>query len=146
MRKTILGVALLLIIVSLIYAIQEQPNEFIDGTRKTMPMEAKLGYLMGFQEGLMISRTAALIEKDNTDPEKPIDASLDRIENWIQTYEAGDTRIGLIILTIDSVYNIDAYKKLFAAALVPLVAKKIRGEISTEDFNQRLENLKDVLK
>jgi hypothetical protein len=147
MKKTIFGFALVLIIVSLVYAIQEQPNEFIDGTKwKNMSMEAKLGYLLGFQEGLMISRTAVLIEKDNADPEKPIEPSLDRIENWIQTYEAGDTRIGLIILTIDSVYSVDAYEKLFAAALVPLVAKKIRGEISTEDFNERLENLKDVLK
>ena len=147
MKKAILGLGLLMGLCSFICAIQEQPDVFVDGTKwKTMSMEAKLGYLMGFQEGLKISRTAILIEKENTDPEKPIDASLERVEDWIKTYEAGDTRLGLIILTMDSVYSVDANKVLIAAALVPLVAKRIRGEISPDDFNARLEQLKNVLK
>jgi hypothetical protein len=109
-------------------------------------MEAKLGYLMGFQEGLEISRTAVLIERDTPELTGSIDASLDRIESWIQTYKVGDTRIGLIILTMDSVYSVDANKVIIAVALVPLVTKRIRGEISGDDFNERLAKLKNVLK
>jgi hypothetical protein len=147
MKKAIFSLGLLMSIFSFIYAIQEQPDVFINGAKwKTMSMEAKLGFLMGFQEGLRISRTAVLIERDNTDPEARVGASLDRIENWIQTYEAGDTRLGLIILTMDSVYSVDANERIIAAALVPLVTKRIRGEITPEDFNERLEQLKDVLK
>lgn len=147
MKKAILGFGLLICIFSFSYAIQEQPSVFLNGTKwKIMSMEAKLGYLMGFQEGLKISRTAVLIEKDNADPEKPIEASLDRIEDWIKTYEAGDTRLGLIILTMDSVYSVNTNEMLIAAALVPLVTKRIRGEISPNDFNERLEKLKNVLK
>ena len=147
MKKTILGFFLLMSIFFVVYGIQSEPDVFVDGTKwKIMSMEAKLGYLMGFQEGLKISRTAVLIEKENADPEEPIDASLVRIEDWIQTYEAGDTRLGLIILTMDSVYSVDANETILAAALVPLVKKRIRGEISGEDFNERLDKLKDVLK
>jgi hypothetical protein len=109
-------------------------------------MEAKLGFLMGFQEGLKISRTAVLIEKNNADLADSTVESLDRIESWIVTYAAGETRLGLIILMMDSVYSVGANAKLIAAALVPLVAKRIRGEISGDDFNERLEKLKDVLK
>ncbi len=147
MKKTLLCLGAVLSIVSFIFGIQVQTEVFIDGFKwETLSMEAKLGYLMGFQEGLGISRTAVLIERDTTDPTGSIDASLDRIENWIQTYEVGDTRIGLIILTMDSVYSVDANKEIFAVALVPLVTKRIRGEISEDDFNERLEKLKDVLK
>ena len=147
MKKAIFSLGLLMSIVSFIYAFQEQPEVFLDGSKwKTMSMEAKLGYLMGFREGLKISRTAVLIERDDTDLEELVGVSLDRIEKWIQTYETGDTRIGLIILTMDSVYNVDAYKGIIAAALVPLVTKRIRGEISQDDFNERLKKLKDVLK
>ena len=147
MKNTILCLGFLLSIVSFVYGIQVQPNAFIDGFKwKTMSMEAKLGYLMGFQEGLEISRTAVLIERDAPKPTGSIDASLDRIESWIQTYEVGDTRIGLIILTMDSVYSVDANKEIIAVALVPLVTKRIRGEISGDDFNERLAKLKDVLK
>jgi hypothetical protein len=147
MKKAIVSLGLFMSLFSLIYAIQEQPDVFLDGSKwKTMSMEAKLGYLMGFKEGLKISRTAVLIERDKTDLEESISASLDQIEKWIQTYEPGDTRIGLIILTMDSVYNVDAYKGIIAAALVPLVTKRIRQEISQDDFNERLKKLKDVLK
>jgi hypothetical protein len=147
MKKTIFSLGLIISIFSHVYGIQEQTDVFINGTKwKTMSMEAKLGYLMGFQEGLKISRTAVLIEKDNADPEEPTDPSLDRIENWIQTYEVGDTRLGLIILTMDSVYSGDANANIIAAALVPLVTKRVRGEITGDDFNERLVKLKDVLK
>jgi hypothetical protein len=148
MKKTAIGLGLLMSIFFYVYAVQEQPDVFLDGTKwKVMSMEAKLGYMMGFQEGLKISRTAVLIEKDDAESAgEPIDASLERIENWIKTYEIGDTRIGLIILTMDSVYSVDANQKLLAAALVPLVAKRITGEISPDDFKERLVQLKDVLK
>jgi hypothetical protein len=146
MKKTILCLGLLIYVFSYGYSIQEQLDVFIDGTKwKTMSMEAKLGYLMGFQEGLKISRTAVLIEKNNANLADPTAECLNRIESWIQTYEAGETRLGLIILTMDSVYSVDANAKLITAALVPLVAKRIRGEISGDDFNERLEKLKDVL-
>ena len=72
--------------------------------------------------------------------------SLDRIENWIQTYEVGETRIGLIILTMDSVYSDDTNVSIMVAALVPLVTKRIRGAITVDDFNERLAKLRDVLK
>lgn len=147
MKKILLCLGVVLSIVSFIFGIRVQTGVFIDGFKwETLSMEAKLGYLMGFKEGLGISRTAVLIERDTPDPTGSIDASLDRIENWIQTYEVGDTRIGLIILTMDSVYSVDANKEIFAVALVPLVTKRIRGEISEDDFNERLEKLKDVLK
>lgn len=147
MKKIILGLGFLMIVFCPVHGNQEQPDVFIDGTKwKTMSMEAKLGYLMGFQEGLKISRTAVLIEKDNADPEEPVDESLDRIENWIQTYEAGETRLGMIILMMDSVYSVDANARLMAAALVPLVTKRINGEISGDDFTERIEKLRDVLK
>jgi len=147
MKKTILCLGLLICVFSYGYGIQEQLDVFIDGTKwKTMSMEAKLGYLMGFQEGLNISRTAVLIEKNNGDPKEPIAESLDRIESWIQTYEVGDTRLGLIILMMDSVYTQDFNSKLMAAPLIPLVSKRITGEISGDDFNERIEKLKDVLK
>ena len=147
MKKTLLCLGSVLSVVSFIFGIQVQTDVFIDGFKwETLSMEAKLGYIMGFQEGLGISRTAVLIERDTADSTESIDASLDRIENWIQTYEVGDTRIGLIILTMDSVYSVDANKEIFAVALVPLVNKRIRGEISGDDFNERLEKIKDVLK
>ena len=147
MKKTILALGFLVCVFSYGFSIQEQPDVFIDGNKwKIMSMEAKLGYMMGFQEGLNISRTAVLIERNNGELAEPIVESLDRIENWIQTYETGETRLGLIILTIDSVYSVETNAKLIAAALVPLVAKRIRGEISGEDFIERLEKLKDVLK
>lgn len=147
MKKTILCLGLIMTVFSYVYGIQEQPDVFIDGTKwKSLSMEAKLGYLMGFQEGLKISRTAVLIEKDNADPIEPIIESLDRIESWIQTYDAGETRLGLIILMMDSVYSQDSNAKLMAAPLVPLVSKRISGEISGDDFNERLEKLREVLK
>ena len=147
MKKILLSLGFLICLFSFGFSSQEQLDVFIDGTKwKTMSMEAKLGYMMGFQEGLKISRTAVLVEMSNGEPEEPIVESLERVENWIQTYEAGNTRLGLIILMIDSVYSDEANTKLIAAALVPLVAKRIRGEISGEDFSQRLEKLKDVLR
>jgi len=147
MKKTILSLGFLLIVISYGFSIQEQSDLFIDGNKwKIMSMEAKLGYMMGFQEGLKICRTAVLIEKDNGESTEPFAESLDRIESWIQTYETGETRLGLIILMIDSVYSVETNSPLIVAALVPLVAKRIRGEISGEDFNERLEKLKDVLK
>lgn len=147
MKKTLIGLGIFMSIFSCVYAIQEQPDVFIDGAKwKTLSMEAKLGYLMGFQEGLKISRTAVLIQKETADPDDPGSEFLDNIENWIQTYEIGDTRLGLIILTMDAVYSVDANAGVIAAALVPLVTKRIRGEITGDDFNERIEKLKDVLK
>ncbi|NOR13964.1 MAG: hypothetical protein GQ545_11990, partial [Candidatus Aminicenantes bacterium] len=96
--------------------------------------------------GLNISRTAVLIEKNNADTTESIVESLDRIESWIQTYDAGETRLGLIILMMDSVYSQDSNAKLMAAPLIPLVSKRISGEISGDDFNERLEKLREVLK
>jgi hypothetical protein len=146
MKKTILSLGFLMCVFSYGFSIQEQPDVFIDGNKwKTMSMEAKLGYMMGFQEGLKISRTAVIIEKNNGEPIEPVVESLDRIESWIHTYESGETRLGLILLMMDSVYSVETNAKLIAAALVPLVAKRIRGEISGDDFNERLEKLKDVL-
>jgi hypothetical protein len=147
MKKTIVTLGLIMGVFSFVYGIQEQPDVFMDGTKwKSLSMEVKMGYLMGFQEGLKISRTAVLLEKDNIEPEDPFIGSLNQIENWIRTYEVGDTRLGLIILTMDSVYSEDSNYTLIAAALVPLVTKRIRGEISDDDFNERLEKLKNVLK
>jgi len=147
MKKIFLFLGFFICVFSYGLSIQKQPDVFIDGTKwKTMSMEAKLGFMMGFQEGLKISRMAVLIERNNDDLTEPIAESLDRIERWILTYEAGETRLGLVILMMDSVYSVDTNAKLIAAALVPLVAKRIRGEISGEDFNERLEKLKDVLK
>ena len=132
---------------SYVFGIQEQPDIFMDGTKwKSLSMEAKLGYLMGFQEGLKISRTAVLLEKNSIGPEDPFIGTLDQIENWIRAYEVGDTRLGLIILTMDSVYSEDSNAELITAALVPLVTKRIRGEIDGDDFKERIEKLKDVLK
>jgi hypothetical protein len=147
MKKTILCIGLLMSITAYVYGIQEQTDVFIDGTKwKTLSMEAKLGYLMGFQEGLKISRTAVLIEKEHEDITEPVTVRLDRIDSWIQTYIIGETRLGLIILTMDSVYTVDANENVLAAALVPLVTKRIRGEISGDDLNERLERLREVLK
>ena len=147
MKKTILCLGLIMTVFSYVYGIQEQPDVFIDGTEwKSLSMEAKLGYLMGFQEGLNISRTAVLIEKNNADTTESIVESLDRIESWIQTYDAGETRLGLIILMMDSVYSQNSNAKLMAAPLIPLVSKRISGEISGDDFNERLEKLREVLK
>ncbi|MGD9347130.1 MAG: hypothetical protein PVH84_14775 [Candidatus Aminicenantes bacterium] len=147
MKKAIITLGLIMGIFTYLYGIQELPDVFIDGTKwKSLSMEAKLGYLMGFQEGLKISRTAVLLEKDNIEPEDPFSGSLDQIENWIQTYEVGETRLGLIILTMDSVYSENSNSMLIAVALLPLVTKRIRGEISADDFKARLEKLKDVLK
>ncbi len=147
MKKTILCLGLIMTVFSYVYGIQEQLDVFIDGTKwKSLSMEAKLGYLMGFQEGLNISRTAVLIEKNNADTTESIVESLDRIESWIQTYDAGETRLGLIILMMDSVYSQDSNAKLMAAPLIPLVSKRISGEISGDDFNERLEKLREVLK
>lgn len=147
MKKSILCLGLIMTVFSYVYGIQEQPDIFIDGTKwKSLSMEAKLGYLMGFQEGLKISRTAVLIEKNNADSTESIVESLDRIESWIQTYDAGETRLGLIILMMDSVYSQDSNAKLMAAPLVPLVSKRISGEISGDDFNERLKKLREILK
>ncbi len=147
MKKTILCLGLIMTVFSYVYGIQEQPDVFIDGTKwKSLSMEAKLGYLMGFQEGLKISRTAVLIEKNDADSTEAIVESLDRIESWIQTYDAGETRLGLIILMMDSVYSQDSNAKLMAAPLIPLVSKRISGEISGDDFNERLKKLREILK
>ncbi len=147
MKKTILCLGLIMTVFSYVYGIQEQPDVFIDGTKwKSLSMEAKLGYLMGFQEGLKISRTAVLIEKNDADSTESIVESLDRIESWIQTYDAGETRLGLIILMMDSVYSQDSNAKLMAAPLIPLVSKRISGEISGDDFNERLKKLREILK
>lgn len=147
MKKTLIGLGIFMSIFSYVHAIQEQPNVFIDGTKwKTLSMEAKLGYLMGFQEGLKISRMAVLIQKETIDQADPRSESLDQIDSWIQTYEIGDSRLGLIILTMDAVYSVDANASVIVAALVPLVTKRIRGEITGDDFNERIEKLKDVLK
>lgn len=147
MKKTILCLGLIMTVFSYVYGIQEQPDVFIDGTKwKSLSMEAKLGYLMGFQEGLKISRTAVLIEKNGADSTESIVESLDRIESWIQTYDAGETRLGLIILMMDSVYSQDSNAKLMAAPLIPLVSKRISGEISGDDFNERLKKLREILK
>lgn len=147
MKKSIFCLGLIMTVFSYVYGIQEQPDIFIDGTKwKSLSMEAKLGYLMGFQEGLNISRTAVLIEKNNADTTESIVESLDRIESWIQTYDAGETRLGLIILMMDSVYSQDSNAKLMAAPLIPLVSKRISGEISGDDFNERLKKLREILK
>lgn len=147
MKKSIFCLGLIMTVFSYVYGIQEQPDIFIDGTKwKSLSMEAKLGYLMGFQEGLKISRTAVLIEKNGADSTESIVESLDRIESWIQTYDAGETRLGLIILMMDSVYSQDSNAKLMAAPLVPLVSKRISGEISGDDFNERLKKLREILK
>lgn len=147
MRKKIITLGLMMGIFTYVYGIQEQPDVFMDGAKwKSLSMEAKLGYLMGFQEGLKISRIAVLLEKNNIAPEDPLIGPLNQIENWIRTYEVGDTQLGLIILTMDSVYTKDSNSNLIVAALVPLVTKRIRGEIGADDFEERLEKLKGVLK
>lgn len=128
-------------------AFQELPQEFIDGAQwRTMSMEAKMGYLIGFQEGLKLSHTAVLLEKKDAEDAGSIIELLGRLESWIQTYAVGETRLGLIILSMDSVFAIDANKNLIAAAVVPLVTKRLSGEITGEDFNERIEKLREVLK
>jgi hypothetical protein len=47
---------------------------------------------------------------------------------------------------MDSVYSQDSNAKLMAAPLVPLVSKRISGEISGDDFNERLKKLREILK
>lgn len=128
-------------------ALQEQPQEFIDGAKwRTMSMEAKLGYLMGFQEGLKISHAAILIEKKDPSDAEAVLELLDRLENWMQTYTIGETRLGLIILSLDAVFAADENANLIIAPVVPLVTKRINGEISDADFSERIEKLKEVLK
>ena len=148
MKKSILVILFIAaIIIALGFAHQEPMGDLINGQDWVgLSAEAKRGYLMGFQEGLMIAQTAVLIEKKEMNEGSVNAELLDRIDQWIGAYKVGSTLLGLKVKTADKVFKEDTYQTIMVAAVLPLVAKRVRGEISEEELTEKLEQLQDVLK
>ena len=148
MKKSILVILFIAaIIIALGFADQEPVRDLINGQDWVgLSAEAKMGYLMGFQEGLMIAQTALLIEKKEMNEGSVNAELLGRIDQWIDAYKVGSTLLGLKVKTADKVFKKDTYQAIMVAAVLPLVAKRVRGEISEEELTEKLKQLQDVLK
>ena len=148
MKKSIRVVLFLTIFfVVLGFAVQEPVKDLINGQEwDRLSAETKVGYLMGFEEGLIIAQTAVMIEKKGVEEESTESAVLDRIEKWIEAYKVGSTLLDRKVKTADNVFKKEAYQTIMVAAVLPMVSKKIRGEISDEELIEKLEQLLNVLK
>ena len=137
---------LTIIIVVLGFSGQEPVKDLINGQEwGGLSNETKIGYLLGFEEGLMIAQTAVMIEKREMDEESAVSALLDRIEQWIEAYKVGSKLSGRKVEAADKVFDKDAYQTIMVAAVLPLVAKNVRGEISDKELTEKLGQLKEVL-
>lgn len=129
------------------FAAQEPIKDLINGQDWIgLTSEAKTGYMMGFQEGLMIAQTAVMIEKKELKEGSPDSVLLDRIDQWIEAYKVGSSLLSRKMETADDVFKKDTYQSIMVAAVLPLVAKRVREEISDEELTEKLEQLQDVLK
>jgi len=148
MKRSIRGIVFLTIIFVVIgIAAQEPVKDLINGQEwGKLSAEAKTGYLMGFEEGLMIAQTAVMIEKKEMEEGSTDAALLDRIEKWIDAYKVGSRLLDRKVETADNVFEKEAYQTIMVAAVLPLVSKKVRGEISDQELTEKLELLRDVLK
>jgi hypothetical protein len=73
-------------------------------------------------------------------------ALLDRIDQWIEAYKVGSSLLDRKVETADSVFKKEAYQSIMVAAVLPLVSKRVRGEVSDEELTEKLKQLQDVLK
>jgi hypothetical protein len=126
---------------------QERDMRFIDGHKwESLSNLSKVGYLLGFEEGLKIAETAVLIEKKDAAEGKLESGFLDRMEKWISAYKVGDHFLENQVKIADDVFEEDENKMLMVAAVLPLVSKRVRGEIDDAELKERLEKLREVLK
>lgn len=148
MQRTIRVILILTIIFAVLgFAVQEPVKNLINGQEwDELSTEAKKGYLMGFEEGLMIAQTAVMIEKKETAEGSADSASLDRIEKWIEAYKVGSTQLDRKVKTADMVFSKERYRDIMVAAVLPLASKRVRGEISDDELTEKMEQLRDVLK
>lgn len=148
MKKSIrVFLFLAIFIVALGLAVQEPVKDLINGQEwGRLSAETKMGYLMGFEEGLIIAQTAVMIEKKEVEEESTESALLDRIEKWIDAYKVGSTLLDRKVKTTDNVFKKEAYQAIMVAAVLPMVSKNVRGEISDEELIEKLEQLLNVLK
>ena len=148
MKKSIQFILIFTItIVVLGFSDQEPVKDLINGQEwGELSADSKLGYLMGFEEGLMIAHTAVMIEKKEMEEGSADSALLDRIEQWIGAYKVGNKLLDSKVKTTDKVFEKDAYQTIMVAAVLPLVSKNVRVEISDEELTEKLEQLRDVLK
>ena len=138
---------LTVIFVVLGFTIQEQVKDLINGQEwMGLSPETKKGYMMGFQEGLMIAQTAVMIEKKDIKEGSPDSALLDRIDQWIEAYKVGSSLLDQKVETADGVFKKETYQSIMVAAVLPLVAKRVRGEINDVELTEKLKQLHDVLK
>ncbi len=128
------------------FAVQEPVKDLINGQEwGELSTETKMGYLMGLEEGLMIAQTAVMIEKKEMEEGSANSALLDRIEKWIDAYKVGSKNLDQKVKTTDNVFKKGTYQKIMVAAILPLVSKNVRGEISDEKLSEKLDQLRDVL-
>jgi hypothetical protein len=139
-------VLLIVVFVALGFAVQEPVKDLINGREwGGLSDETKRGYLMGFEEGLMIAQTAVLIEKKEMAKGSSDLGLLDRIEKWIEAYKVGSSNLESKVKTADDVFTKKAYQNIMVAAVLPLAAKRVRGEINNKELTEKLEQLRDVL-
>jgi len=139
-------VLLFVICAALGFAVQEPIRDLINGQEwRGLSKETKVGYMMGFEEGLMIAQTAVMIEKKEIGEEAVEFVLLDRIEKWIEAYKVGSSDLESKVKTADDVFAKDPYKSIMVAAVLPLAAKRVRGEINEKELIKKLEQLRDVL-
>ena len=148
MKRSIQIILFLTIIIAVLgFSGQESVKDLINGQEwGDLSADTKEGYLMGFEEGLMIAQTAVMIEKKEIEEGSKDSALLDRIEQWIEAYKVGSKLLDQKVKTADKVFEKDAYQTIMVAAVLPLVSKNVRGEISDEELTEKLEQLRDVLK
>lgn len=148
MKKIVLVLVFLTMIFFVIgITAQEPAKDLIDGQEwRKLSAESKAGYLMGFEEGLMIAQTAVMIERKEMEEGTTDAALLDRIEKWIVAYKVGSVLLARKVETADNIFEKEDNRAIMVAAVLPLVSKKVRGEISDEELAEKLEQLRDVLK
>jgi len=147
MKRSIRVIVFLIVICAVLgFAVQEPIRDLINGQEwGRLSKETKVGYMMGFEEGLMIAQTAVKIEKKEIGKGAVEFALLDRIEKWIEVYKVGGLHLESKVKTADDVFAKDPYKSIMVAAVLPLAAKRVRGEINEKELIEKLEQLRDVL-
>ena len=96
----------------------------------------------------IINSSGAVLEIDPEFGQAPIiDGTIDdSAGEWIEAYKVGSTLLDHKVETADNVFKKEDYQTIMVAAVLPLVSKKVRGEISDEELKEKLKQLLDVLK
>lgn len=109
--------------------------------------DGKIGYIIGLEEGLRIGEFAVLLAKEDTDLETSDKKIIEKFESWFNRHNHFEgVKFTHLIDNTDIIYKNHKNKNIPITKIMPLVSLRIKGEISSQEIEEKLSELRSVYK